>query len=73
MKEYWFENLGFFSEETCKKIKEKLDGKSFMKFEVIYSNCAGNCTLGVKTSYEDCENTIRNFFLYCLISELTRS
>ena len=70
-KEYWFNDLGNFLAYQCQGVKEKMDGKSFMNFEVVYSNNAGNCTLGIKTAYEDEEQTIKNFFLYCLISELT--
>lgn len=62
-KEYTFEELGYFTESTMEKIKEIMDGESFMNFEVAWSNCAGNCTLIVKTDYEDTEENIKGMFL----------
>lgn len=63
MREYVFEELGYFTESTCKRIKAAMDGKTFMNFEVCWSNFAGNCTLIIKTDYEETEQKIKNFFL----------
>ena len=52
MKEYPLPELGYFTESECRQIKKLLDGVSFMKFEIGYSNYAGNCTLIVKTDYD---------------------
>lgn len=71
MKEYIFEELGYFCEPDCKKIQEAMNGKTYMNFQVSYSNYASNCTLIVRTDYEDTEEHIKNFFLHCLITELT--
>lgn len=76
MKEYTFEELGYFAERECEKIKECLQGYSFMNFDISWSNCAGNCTLVVKTDYDDTAENIKNFFLHCalgVIFELTRA
>ena len=75
MKQYVFTELGYFDESTCKAIKEEMDGKTFMNFNVTYSNCAGNCTLIIETDYEDTEAEIKAMFLNCalgLIFELKR-
>lgn len=32
MKEYVFTELGYFSKQTCEKIKKDMDGKTFMNF-----------------------------------------
>ena len=69
MKEYVFSELGYFLESTCKKIKEKMEGKTYMTFHVAWSNCAGNCTLIVSTDYDETEEKIKYFFLHCLITE----
>lgn len=37
--------LGFFPETIAKKISEKLTGKTYIDFEIKYSNCASNCTI----------------------------
>lgn len=70
MKEYIFEELGYFTANQCEKIKQAIDGKTFMNFHVGFSNWAGNCTLIACTDYNDTEENIKSFFLHCLISYL---
>ena len=72
MKEYVFDELGFFTKDTCERIKAAMDGRTFMNFKVEYSNCAGNYTLIICTDYEDTEENIKNFFLFAALSELGR-
>lgn len=71
-REYTFAELGYFSKQTCEKIKKAMDGKTFMNFKVEYSNCAGNYTLIICTDYEDTEENIKNFFLHCVLEVLAR-
>ena len=42
---------GYFPKEICEKLKEKLSGKTYMQFEISYSNYCGNCNLSVSTKY----------------------
>lgn len=70
MKEYVFTELGYFTKNTCEKIKTALDGTTFMNFKISYSNCAGNCTLIVATDYEETETEIKNFFLACALQHI---
>ena len=70
MREYIFDELGFFSEQTCQRIKEKLDGATYMNFHVKWSNCAGNCNLIVTTDYDAPEQEVKNFFLHCALSKI---
>lgn len=70
MKEYVFTELGFFTKDSCERIKKAMDGKTFMNFTVKYSNCAGNYTLIICTDYEDTEENIKNFFLHCALEAL---
>lgn len=72
MKEYVFTELGYFSKQTCEKIKKAMDGRTFMNFKVEYSNCAGNYTLIICTDYEGTEENIKNFFLHCVLEVLAR-
>lgn len=69
-KEYTFTELGFFGERECEAIKEAMQGKTYMNFNVKWSNCAGNCTLIVCTDYEDTESEIKNFFLHCALGQI---
>ena len=70
MKEYIFEELGYFCKQDCIKIKEAMEGCTYMPFSVEYSNYAGNCTLIIKTDYKATEDHIKSFFLHCLITTL---
>ena len=72
MKEYIFTELGYFTEKECENIKNALDGKTYMNFSITWSNCAGNCTLIVRTDYEDTEENIKRFFFHVALSELAR-
>ena len=49
--EIWFEELGTFCERDLKNLKEKVKG-SYYNLNVTYSNCHGNCYLGVTTDYD---------------------
>ena len=68
MRKYAFEELGYFTESACKKIKEKMQGKTFMNFDITYSNFAGNCILIICTDYKEDPQEIKNFFLNCALS-----
>ena len=72
MKEYVFTELGYFTEKECENIKNALDGRTYMHFSITWSNCAGNCTLIVRTDYEDTEENIKSFFFHVALSELAR-
>ena len=62
---------GYFSKEVCEKLKEKLSGKSYMKFQIEYSNCAGNCTLMISTSYpETTEEELQSMFFFVALNAL---
>ena len=40
MKEYTFEELGYFAERECQAIKDCLQGYSYMNFDIAWSNQA---------------------------------
>lgn len=49
--EIWFDDLGYFSKGDCETLKEKVKG-SYYNLNVIYSNYAGNYSIGVTTNYD---------------------
>jgi hypothetical protein len=63
-------NLGFFTEGQCKRIKEKLQGKTYMDFDITWSNEAGNCTLIVRTEYDGTFEEIKSMFFNLVLSSL---
>lgn len=70
-REIWFDELGFFTKRAIDNIKSVLDGKTFMDFEVISSNQAGNYSLGLVVNDSDrSDDDIKNFFLNVALSNL---
>ena len=72
MKEYIFEELGYFTESQCEAIKKCMHGESMMDFDIAWSNFAGNCTLVIKTDYPESEQEIKNFFLHCALGKILK-
>lgn len=69
MKEYAFTELGYFLQSECEAIRKKLQLKTFMNFDIGWSNQAGNCILIISTDYDGTEEEIKTFFLnYALAS-----
>ena len=77
--EIWFEELDTFSKRECETLKEKVSG-SYYNIKVIYSNCCGNCYIGVTTDYdyniynmtkEEFEKEVKTMFIRLVISTLT--
>ena len=76
--EIWFNELGYFSKGDCETLKKRVKG-SYYNLEVIYSNCAGNYSIGVTTDYdyeeygmtrEELEKAVRIMFVRKVIDAL---
>ena len=72
MKEYYFDELGYFTERDIQRLAARLNGKTFMRFQMDCANCAGNCTLIVKTDYDAQADEIKQFFLSFALRELAK-
>jgi hypothetical protein len=71
MKEYSFSELGYLSVRDCDALATALNGKSFLNFQVRYSNYAGNCTLIVETDADDyTEEEVKSMFLHVAFTTL---
>ena len=70
MKEYTFEELGYFAERECQAIKDCLQGYSYMNFDIAWSNQAGNCILILRTDYDDTPENIKAFFLHFALGQI---
>ncbi len=70
MKQYTFKELGYFSQRECEKIREKLQGKTFMRFGVGWVNQAGNCNLVISTDYDAPESEVKEMFLHAALSAI---
>lgn len=70
MKEYIFEELGYFTKNEIEAIKKVMDGKTYMQFEVTHSNSVVNCILIVRTHEDVTEEELKNMFLASALSEM---
>ena len=72
-----FTELGYFTENRCEAIRNRLQGKSFLKFDIGWSNYASNCTLivgaGIETHADGSEITeeeLVTMFLHVALNEI---
>ena len=71
MREYSFTEFGHLSAQDCEALATALNGKSFMNFQVHYSNWAGNCTLIVEADADDyTEEEVKHMFLHVAFTTL---
>ena len=68
--EYVFYELGYFDKEQIERLKEALEGKTLMKFEIACSGSGPNCTLVIRTTYNTSKSYLRNLFLYCALNRI---
>lgn len=69
-----FPELGFFGENEIKGLAERLNGKSYMNFQIKSGNYAGNHTLIVQADDTgEGPEEVRNFFLSLALSYLARA
>ena len=59
MKEYILSELGFRTVSECRKITDAMEGKTFMKFHVNFSNVCGNCMIIISTNYDAVETAVQ--------------
>ena len=74
-REIWFYELGYFLKEDIMKIKEKMDGKTFFKFEVIEPNQYPtiNCDLGIRVDANDLESWGKEYIKCSFLNLALRS
>jgi hypothetical protein len=73
MREYSFTEFGYLSARDCEAIATALNGKSFMNFQVKYSNWAGNCTLIVEADADNyTEEEVKSMFMYVAMTTLAQ-
>lgn len=69
---------GYFTENTCKRLVERLHGKTFYNFNVYYGwdGCKCNCVLHIDSDYRDADghlitpDDLRNAFMWYVLNEL---
>jgi hypothetical protein len=80
MAEHVFTELGYFNVRTCKSIRELFHGESNLKFNIDWSNDAGNCTLIVRSGYDEhpdgskvTNDEVRDLFTFMAFDRLAAS
>ena len=60
----------YFSDRTANAIKEKMTGKTYLKFKIEVGHIACNYTIIISTDYEGATvDELRDMFTYCLMEE----
>lgn len=62
--------IGNFGKEKASIIKEKINGKSYMNFQVICAPIGWEYHVSIETSYEDDPASIHGFLMYVMATEL---
>ena len=57
------------STKQCEKIKERLEGKTFMKFHIEYGGVAGNNAI-IVTGNAESSDELREMFIHCALTSL---
>lgn len=70
MKEFMIK--GFFTKKQCENLIAKLNNKTFYKWQISYGNFAGNCTLIVRSNYDEEIEELKDSFFHFALSELAR-
>ena len=70
---------GYFTENQCKAIKEKLEGKTFYKFKISWSNYAGNCSLIIRSDINNghknntyTNENLKDMFIHYILNKLIK-
>ena len=65
---------GYYTESQCKAIEEKMNGQTFYNFQLAHSNCAGNCSLIVRSDYPELTpEELKENFVYAALGTLAKS
>jgi hypothetical protein len=56
----------FLDKRTCESIKERLSGKTYLEFQIGYSNCYGNCNLVVWSEKATSKKQLKSMFMGCV-------
>ena len=63
-------DLGYMMREQGKKLAAKLNGKTYMDFEIIVAPAGGECAITAQSYYNGEADEILGMFLFLMASEL---
>lgn len=66
MKRYEIE--GYFSNSQAEKIKQKLQGKTYMNFNVEYGGMAGNNTIIITSNEAESDEDLKDFVIFYVLT-----
>jgi len=59
---------GYFSTRQCGKIKEKLQGKTYMNFNIECGGVAGNNEIVVTSNYDGTNEDLKEMFIHYVLN-----
>ena len=70
MVNYTIIEIGNLDKKAADKLYEKINGKSYMNFEVIRAPCPGGFGVSVQSTYDAPRDQIIGMLFYCMANEL---
>lgn len=63
-------DLGNMQQEQGEKLAKRLNGKTYMDFQISIAPGGGSCAITAQTFYDDDKDEILGMFLFLMASEL---
>ena len=66
-----YEIDGYFNNKQCERIKEKVQGKTYLNFNVEYGGIAGNNTMIITSNIEGCsDKELETMFIFYALNQI---
>ena len=65
-------NIGRMSKGEGDRLAQRLNGKTYMNFEVLVCPAGGECAISAQTMYDGSTEEIMGMFIFLIASELAR-
>lgn len=65
-------NIGRMSKGEGDRLAQRLNGKTYMNFEILVCPAGGEWAISAQTTYEDSPDAIMGMFVFLMAGELAR-
>ena len=65
-------DIGRMSKEEGDRLAQRLNGKTYMNFEILVCPAGGECAISAQTMYDGSMEEIMGMFIFLMAGELAR-
>ena len=65
-------NIGRMSKREGDRLAQRLNGKTYMNFEILVCPAGGECAVSAQTTYDDNMDAIMGMFIFLMAGELAQ-